>query len=271
MTVKNLNKTEKIRYIYAAFLGVFVVAMGIALICEAADIYYSGQDAGVIFTREIVSERLTALAIPFIILIGFIIVGAIFPLMEVRAKFRPENAERLLSRRIPSGGSGEEYEKAAKNYKTLCLRRLILWLCTGAVLLGCTIAVLVYMLNAANFPAENITQEIFKMVQNVLPWIAVAFAALVTAAILGGINVKKRVNEIKLLIKHGNGEPAVPENNAVVAKAKRILSDDKTLWIVRGIVFVVAVTFIIVGIFNGGAHDVLVKAINICTECIGLG
>lgn len=34
---------------------------------------------------------------------------------------------------------------------------------------------------------------------------------------------------------------------------------------------VVAVVFIIVGITNGGAHDVFVKAINICTECIGLG
>ena len=34
---------------------------------------------------------------------------------------------------------------------------------------------------------------------------------------------------------------------------------------------VIAITFILVGIFNGGANDVLIKAINICTECIGLG
>nr|WP_251616997.1 CD1871A family CXXC motif-containing protein [Pumilibacter muris] len=32
-----------------------------------------------------------------------------------------------------------------------------------------------------------------------------------------------------------------------------------------------AVSFIIAGIFNGGARDVLIKAVNICTECIGLG
>lgn len=32
-----------------------------------------------------------------------------------------------------------------------------------------------------------------------------------------------------------------------------------------------AVVLIIVGIMNGGARDVLIKAINICTECIGLG
>ena len=31
------------------------------------------------------------------------------------------------------------------------------------------------------------------------------------------------------------------------------------------------VLFIILGVMNGGSRDVLVKAINICTECIGLG
>ena len=43
------------------------------------------------------------------------------------------------------------------------------------------------------------------------------------------------------------------------------------LWTARAVVGVTAITFILVGIFNGGANDVLIKAINICTECIGLG
>ena len=32
-----------------------------------------------------------------------------------------------------------------------------------------------------------------------------------------------------------------------------------------------AIGFIIAGVLNGGMEDVLNKAINICTECIGLG
>lgn len=39
----------------------------------------------------------------------------------------------------------------------------------------------------------------------------------------------------------------------------------------RIVVVVIAVAFVIVGIFNGGARDVFIKAVNICTECIGLG
>ena len=49
-------------------------------------------------------------------------------------------------------------------------------------------------------------------------------------------------------------------------KANKIL-----LLVTRIAVGVIAITFIVVGVLNGGANDVLIKAINICTECIGLG
>jgi len=39
----------------------------------------------------------------------------------------------------------------------------------------------------------------------------------------------------------------------------------------RAAIFAAAAAFIIAGISNGGMYDVFVKAINICTECIGLG
>ena len=45
----------------------------------------------------------------------------------------------------------------------------------------------------------------------------------------------------------------------------------KTLFHLRAAMFVLIFIFILLGIFNGGMYDVLVKAINICTECIGLG
>ncbi len=39
----------------------------------------------------------------------------------------------------------------------------------------------------------------------------------------------------------------------------------------RTAILVIAIIFIVLGVMNGGLRDVLVKAINICTECIGLG
>ena len=40
---------------------------------------------------------------------------------------------------------------------------------------------------------------------------------------------------------------------------------------VRIALYALAVVMIVLGINNGGMRDVLIKAINICTECIGLG
>ena len=41
--------------------------------------------------------------------------------------------------------------------------------------------------------------------------------------------------------------------------------------LIQTVIVVAAVALIILGILNGSAGDVLVKAINICSECIGLG
>ena len=35
--------------------------------------------------------------------------------------------------------------------------------------------------------------------------------------------------------------------------------------------FLLGLTMVALGILNGGARDVLAKAISICTECVGLG
>lgn len=39
----------------------------------------------------------------------------------------------------------------------------------------------------------------------------------------------------------------------------------------RILLYAAALLLIAAGILNGGMRDVLIKAINICTECIGLG
>ena len=40
---------------------------------------------------------------------------------------------------------------------------------------------------------------------------------------------------------------------------------------IAAVVCTISVVYLMVGIFNGGARDVFIKAVNICTECIGLG
>lgn len=42
----------------------------------------------------------------------------------------------------------------------------------------------------------------------------------------------------------------------------------KALW---AALFVLGLALVLLGVLNGGAQDVLTKAVKICSECIGLG
>ncbi len=51
---------------------------------------------------------------------------------------------------------------------------------------------------------------------------------------------------------------------------KKVIPPEK-LKIIRLVVLALAVIFIIAGIANGNMYAIMIKAINICTECVGLG
>ena len=50
-----------------------------------------------------------------------------------------------------------------------------------------------------------------------------------------------------------------------------IIASPYALLAARLAVLAAAIVLIVLGVLNGGMADVLGKAINICTECIGLG
>ena len=50
-----------------------------------------------------------------------------------------------------------------------------------------------------------------------------------------------------------------------------IVSNEKNLNPYRNAILIASLILVVYGFLNGGTVDVLAKAINICTECIGLG
>ena len=268
---QSMEKTQLIKWIYSVFIALFTVAMGIAIICVAADIYYSGKGTGVIYSREIVGERLEKLAIPLIIYIVAVIAGVIFPIREVKASSLSEETVKKLASRLPAHGEGEEYAAAEKAYKKLAWIRIGVWTFAIAFALASAIATLCYLTNTASFSGEDINAEILNMVKLVLPLTFVSLALLAGASVANGILAKKQVKEMKTLIRLGEGEKEESEVETALKEIKTVANNRITVWVVRGIVIVIGVAFIIAGALNGGADDVVTKAINICTECIGLG
>lgn len=266
-----MNKTELIRKIYTIVLGVFIAAVGIALICVAADIYYSGEGPGLIYSREIVGERLKRLAIPLLCLVAMIIAGVLFPVAELKSKRTSEETLRKLKRRMPADGDGEEFAAAKNAYKKKSVIKLVVWCVALAIALAMAIVIIVYLARTRHFQEGSLTQHILGLVRVALPCTVAALLALTAASVVGGFCAKEQVKQLKTMIKCGSREIALPAELKIYDGAEKIASHSITLWVARGIVFAVAVAFIIAGALNGGAQDVLVKAINICTECIGIG
>ena len=105
----------------------------------------------------------------------------------------------------------------------------------------------------------------------ILRWlrIIVAIYTLVIAALLG-------VQCMRLYIA-GNSPANIGENGVHITPVYTV---DKVCAALRpvapaalgyAVLVAAALVLIIWGVLNGGMRDVLVKAINICTECIGLG
>ncbi len=97
------------------------------------------------------------------------------------------------------------------------------------------------------------------------PWFAFVWS-VVRSAVTGGKHVEKKVDkQLQNTLEEGRIPPVQP-----TPKKEKGENPKATLFWRIGLC-AVGVGLIVLGIFNGGMKDVLLKAINICTQCIGLG
>lgn len=260
---------RRLHFWYGICLSVLTVVVGILFISQAADIYYSGLG----YSRELVIERCTAIAAPFWIWIIAIIAGGIiwiiYPEDKKKLKRLPDergDVERLLNLAAKQSDSPEYVQAAAAVAREKKVRRIV-WISCMAICLVCAGVSLYFLFNLSAYPSDP-NEAVLNLVRSVLPCAAVAFAATCGATIFDGVSAKKILPQAKIMLAKGGRAQAADCGNGKIAA---VLQSPITLWCVRGAIFVIAVVFIVIGVFNGGMADVLGKAINICTECIGLG
>lgn len=273
-----MTSREKFRHGFNVFLSIFTGVLGFAYILSAANIYYSGpvQDGAdlIYYSREIVWMYLRWLLIPTAVWIAAIIASWVISIkIPFKAKGKKQDALRTserLKKRLPARAEGELAE---------CLQRVdrrerIRFAIRLAVsVFGVVAAVMcgIYVFRASNFPAEDLNGEVLRMLAHVLPWICVSFVLTLGVLIYDHVSAKRVLPDIKRLVA-SKGEPQKPCAFIKAAeKAEKTVFTGWGLLALRLVVAAVGIVFVSVGIANGGAEDVLVKAINICTECIGLG
>ncbi len=278
------EKTCKtVRLCYGIALSLMTAVTGALFIWQTLDIYLSGGSRP--FTREIVLERLNRIAPAFWIWVVMVAVGfIIWEVFAVSCKRAPLKddcyALRRLKKRVPQkvGESGLASLKAVKRGELI---NLIVKLCAAALCLAGVAYGIAYLATASNFPKTDVNGEMLNMAAHLAPCVFAALLILCGVTLYLSISAKKQLPHVKQIIasakadeKNGVEAVYVTGNTAVADLYGRwkTLSNHKYFILgVRIAIAVFAVTFIILGIVNGNMRAILIKAINICTECIGLG
>ena len=235
------------------------------LLCwQAIDIYLTGNSPdnfsapGVrinpVYTRELVGNRFAAIAPVLFAYLALVVAGLVLQAAAgeknpARTAVPAEDRLRAMYRRVT---------EIPPEARTEQRRRRNAWLSAVAVILGCTVMGGSYLLNAGNFSSLDLELVVGSMVKHVAPWVALGLAAAAAASVLCGQSARREL-EILKSAPQKKPEPAAP------AAGKRALPA------LRIALYAAAVILIVLGVTNGGLWDVLVKAVNICTECIGLG
>ncbi len=235
------------------------LALAAALCLSCLDLYRAGNAPenltaeGVrihdMYTRENVGVKLQELAAPAVCWGILLVLSALQPREpEKRLPIDPENALRLLAPRVFPTAAMEKLRARREVVGRICF--IILSLC-GAWLFY-------YFTCRSLFTSWDLEFVMGLMVKSTWAASLIAVAVMCLWAWWEGRSCAAEWAEAKKA-------PRRPE------PAKKPVRKEFPVNIPRAILLIAALALIAAGVLNGGMYDVLVKAINICTECIGLG
>ncbi len=254
------QETVKIIHrIYGVLLSLSILAAGICLMAGCITIYQSGPQP---YTPESVAKTFDDFKIGILPCLVLVLGGFILELLLPcpAGKTKPEKNYPFILQRLrrTTDLTACPEDLTAALYRLN--RRQGLIKLAGLLLLAAGSAVfLCYGANPSNFHPSQINDSMVAAMWWLLPCMAVPFGYGIFA-----VYHQKRsmIREIDLL----KTAPAEAKCAAAPVEpgADRIV-------IIRYCLLAVAVGCMLYGWLAGGAGDVLTKAVNICTECVGLG
>ncbi len=254
------DPVRRTRLIFGILISVLALIAGGCLIAASLGIYLSGGEQ--IYTPEKVADAFRAIALWIYLFLAAVLSGFVLdfflPVSGKKARAEKNLAatlERLLSKRDLSSCDPalktqiEALEKGRTRDKIITL----------TVLGVCSVGFLCYGANPANFHQSEINASMAKATVILLCCLAPAFGCALGTHFRGKASLQAQIELVKQLPA---GDPVAP---APAASRRNWLS------ILRWALVCIAVAVLLYGFCTGGTADVLTKAKNICTECVGLG
>lgn len=256
-------KEKNISLLYRLFriiLSISIIGAGLCLIYGCLAIYFSGPQP---YSAQAVAEAFSKISIPIYICLGLIALSIIIELLPFnfsvthKAQADYKHRLRLLSQKKDFSTCNKLDEIKAEQ-KSRKLTAIIKW----ALITASGICFLIYSVNPANYHSSDINSSVIKAMLVLAPCLLVMLAASLVADLLTVKSIKKEIALISDLPAKKSAEMNV---NFAEAKSER------KMVFLRCAVLLIALGLLIYGFITGGVADVLTKAVNICTECIGLG
>ncbi|MGN0823630.1 MAG: CD1871A family CXXC motif-containing protein [Candidatus Coproplasma sp.] len=273
----NIQKASKsVRLYYGIFLGVFTVVVG-ALFAWQVLAIFSSSSAPVLdrkpFSREVVIAALSQIDLFFWLWIGAIVVGfvlwEVFPVKEKPRKICPDLQYARLIERLPSSapdGLEGEYGKVIQTQRLAFGVKIAGYVLSAIAVL----TTVIYLCIPSNFNNKAVSLEILDMAKVVVPVFVAAALLYSVGAALVKYGVKSSLPSLQKVTK-GVKQPTTQTANSWYNKVENFFEDKKVVLAIRIVLAVIGVALVIWGSLNGNMQAVFIKAINICTECIGLG
>lgn len=247
----------RIHRIYSIVLSVVIVISGICFMTACGCIYYSGGKREQIYTTEVISLAFDKIAIFVYLCLAMVLISFVFEILAPLhfKKGKPDKPYVWILEHLYATRDWED-NASIVTFQTTRKRFTII----RSVLLTIGSAVfLIYALNGTHFDSTDINGSIIKAMIILCICMMVPFAFSIVAAYQRRKSMQLEIELLKTLPKaSGKKAPAVSD-----------CSRHKHL--VQLVLLIVGLVFVVFGLATGGTADVLTKAINICTECIGLG
>ena len=264
------GKLEKAKFFLSILLSLALIATAVCFIVSCISIYKSDSDTP--FSRETVKVHLKKVAPISFVSIALLTIGGIISLFAKHEKIKnipikKKTLLRIFSDKLSAFSVSQEYislkkEEKAKRFKVVLSALLLSLVFTAAAL--------IFVLNPSRYTLEDVNTDIAYLVVIAAISTLLIFAICYTASAFldksYSAELEKAKEELKALRLTAVSDFSADKELIALSK-----NEGHTVNLVRAVIIVIAIAFIIAGIFNGGMADVLGKAVRICTECIGLG
>lgn len=255
-------KHKQIRLIFGFVLTALLILAALCLMIACIGIYNAGDQP---FSRESVAAAFRRIRIPVYLclagILGSFLLELFLPGDAAHTKTEPpyrrilDSWLRKVDLALCDPSTRQEILRLEKRRKTLSfLSGLVLGLCSSAFL--------VYALDGSHFHESEINASVIRAAAYLLGAMIVPVCFGIYTAFYTTYSLRRQINLLQ------NTDPSARRTTPLSVKKTPVSG----AWrIFRLALFCAALIMLLVGFCTGGTADVMTKAINICTECVGLG